>query len=138
MRSEEFKAALKTAVSTQYPAARVLNNSYETVKQSRYISQMICSSVISVMAFFVLLIALVVIASNIINYIQENMKNLGALKAVGYTSRQLIGSLLIQFEGISLSAAAAGVGFILFSFTIACLLSLKIRKITPRELLSGE
>lgn len=108
--SEEFKAALKTAVSTQYPAVRVLNNSYETVKQSRYISQMICSSVISVMAFFVLLIALVVIASNIINYIQENMKNLGALKAVGYTSRQLIGSLLIQFEGISLSAAAAGVG----------------------------
>ena len=32
----------------------------------------------------------------------------------------------------------AGIGLILFTFAIACLLSLKIRKIAPRELLVGE
>ncbi len=64
----------------------------------------------SAMAFFVLLIALIVISSNIINYIQVNLKNLGALKGVGYTSSQLIYSLLLQFWGLTLFAAIAGIG----------------------------
>ena len=42
-------------------------------------------------------IAIVVIVSNIINYIQINIKNLGALKAVGYTSGQLVLSFLFFF-----------------------------------------
>ena len=105
-----FEADLKTAVSGQFPETRAVSNSYALVTQSRYISQMICSGIMSAMAFFVLLIALIVIASNIINYIQVNMKDLGALKAVGYTSRQLVGSLLVQFLGLCLAAAVAGAG----------------------------
>ena len=85
-------------------------NSYVLVTTSRYISQMICSGIVSAMAFFILLIALVIIASNIVNYIQENMRNLGALKAVGYTSGQLVGSLMLQFLGISLLMAVLGTG----------------------------
>lgn len=106
--SERFESTLKNAVSAQYPTVRTVSNSYALVSQSRYISQMICSGIISAMAFFILLIALVVIASNIINYIQENMKSLGALKAIGYTSRQLICTLVLQFGGLTLAAAAAG------------------------------
>lgn len=34
--------------------------------------------------------------------------------------------------------AAAGVGLVLFAFGMLCLLSLKIKKITPKTLLSGE
>ena len=108
--SENYEAMLKNAVSSEYQSIRTASNSYALVSQSRYISQMICSSVISAMAFFILLIALVVMASNIVNYIQENMKNLGALKAVGYTSRQLIASLQLQFLGLFLIAAVAGAG----------------------------
>lgn len=104
------EADLKTAVSDRFPMARAASNSYALVAQSRYISQMICSGVISAMAFFVLLIALIVIVSNIINYIGVNMKDLGALKAVGFTSGQLIGSLQVQFLGLSLLAALAGAG----------------------------
>ncbi|NBI63597.1 ABC transporter permease [Clostridiales bacterium] len=107
---EDFEAMLNNKLSAKYPELRVLSNSYALVSKSRYISQMICSGVVSAMAFFVLLIALVVIASNIIHYIQENMKNLGALKAMGYTSRQLMASLQLQFLGISLIAATAGAG----------------------------
>ncbi len=115
--SEDFESMLNNAFSTKYPEVRLLSNSYETVSQSRYISQMICAGIVSVMAFFVLLIALVVIVSNIRNDIQENMKELGALKAVGYTSGQLMGSLILQFVGISLAAAivGAGVSYALFS-----------------------
>ncbi len=109
--SEDYDAMLKEAVSSRYPAARTTSNTYDLVSRSRYISQMICSGIMSAMAFLILLIALVVIASNIINYIQENMKNLGALKAVGYTSRQLVSSLLMQFTGVSLLVALVGAGF---------------------------
>lgn len=123
--SENYETMLKNAVSSQYPAAFAASNSYVLVSQSRYISQMICSGILSAMAFFILLIALVVIASNIVNYIHEDMKNLGALKAVGYTSRQLISSLQMQFGGLSLIAAVVGVGisYCLFPFVNTMMIS---------------
>ncbi|MDE6441156.1 MAG: FtsX-like permease family protein [Clostridia bacterium] len=105
-----FEADLKSAVSGSFPNAGMISNGYDMVVQARYISQGICSSVISAMALFVLLIALVVIVSNIANYIQVNIKNLGALKASGYTSRQLICSLLLQLLGLTLITAILGAG----------------------------
>lgn len=108
--SEAFETMLNTEASEKFPDARMASNSYALVSQSRYISQMVCSGIISAAAFFVLLVALAVIVSNIVNYIQENMKNLGALKALGYTSRQLAASLLLQFSGLALLAALAGAG----------------------------
>lgn len=103
-----YEAKIKAIVSENFPNTQMASNCYDIVAQSRYISQGICSVIMSVMAFFVLMIALVVIISNIINYIQVNIKNLGALKAVGYTSRQLVCSLLLQFLGLTFLAALAG------------------------------
>lgn len=124
-KSQNFEAMLKNSVSSHYPSVRTVSNSCTLVSQSRYISQMICSGIMSAMAFFILLIALVVIASNIANYIQVNMKNLGALKSVGYTGRQLICSLLLQFVSISLIAAIGGIGvsYCLFPFVNAMMIS---------------
>lgn len=123
--SENLEAALKSILSAEFPRLMITSNSYMLVSTSRYISQMICSGIVSAMAFFVLLIALVVIASNIVNYIQENMKNLGALKAVGYTSAQLVHSLLAQFLGISLLAAILGIGlsYLLFPYVNTMMIS---------------
>jgi len=108
--SLNYEASLKSVVSEKYPNITMASNSYGIVSVSRYVSQMICSGIMAAMAFFILLIALVVIVSNIINYIQVNMKNLGALKAVGYTSGQLIQSLMLQFLGMTFIAAAVGIG----------------------------
>lgn len=108
--SSEYEASLKGAVSKQYPNITMESNTYNIVSQSRYISQMIYSQIISAMAFFVLLIAFVVIVSNITNYIQNSMKNLGILKAMGYTSGQLVRSLLLQFSSLTLIAAVIGTG----------------------------
>ena len=105
---EDISSELKDAISKKFPEVVVTGNNYKMVTTSRYISQMICAGILSVMAFLVLLIGVVVIASNIANYIQENMQNLGALKAVGYTGGQLIVALLAQFAGISTIAAVIG------------------------------
>ena len=103
-----FEAELKSTISERFPNVMMVSNSYDIVAQARYVSQGICSGILSTMAFLVLLIALVIIASNIVNYIQVNMQNLGALKATGYTSRHLILSLLLQFSGLTLIAALVG------------------------------
>ncbi len=107
--SEEFEALLADAVSSRYPGVRILSNSYTTVSQSRYISQMICAGILSAMACIVTLIALVVISSGVMNDIQENMKMLGALKAIGYQSRQIIAALLLQYSGLTLPASVLGI-----------------------------
>lgn len=103
-----YEAKLKAIVSESFPNTQMASNCYDIVAQSRYISQGICSVIMSVMAFLVLLIAIVVIVSNIINYIQINIKNLGALKAVGYTSGQLVLYFLLQFLGLAFIAALVG------------------------------
>ncbi|MDE7384861.1 MAG: ABC transporter permease [Anaeroplasmataceae bacterium] len=103
-----YESKLKASVSEQFPNTRMISSCYDVVVQARYIAQSICSVIVSVMAFFVLLIAIVVIISNIINHIQVNIKNLGALKAVGYTSKQLVCSLLLQFLGLTTLATIVG------------------------------
>ena len=108
--SESFEAMLCDAFTAQYSGVYYASNSYELVSSSRYVSQMVSSAILSAMAFLVLFIVLVVISSNIVNYVQTNLKNLGALKAVGYTSTQLICSLLLQFLGLTLIAAIVGTG----------------------------
>ena len=108
--SENFEAMLQNAVSLKYPGILTLSNSYMLVSATRYVSQMICSAIVIAMAFIVTLITLVVIGSNVINYIQENMKNLGVLKAAGYRSGQIVFALLLQFAGISIMTAAIGAG----------------------------
>lgn len=116
--SEDYKTLLNNIMSSQYPTVDTVSNSYTLVSQARYVSQMVCSSIMSAMAFFILLIVLASIISNISNYIIENMKNLGTLKAIGYTSSQLICSLLLQFWGLTLIIAIIGVGgsYCLFPF----------------------
>ena len=108
--SEDFEATLKSEISSRFPELRTESNSYEMVSSSRYISQMICSSIISVMGFLVALIGLVIIFSNVSNDIQRNMKDLGALKAIGYKSSQMIAALLVQFLSVSLITAIVGIG----------------------------
>lgn len=108
--NRSFESDLKATVAEHFPQNYVVSNSYDIVSQARYIAQGICSIILVIMAFIVLLIAVVVIASNIVNYIQVNMKNLGTLKAVGYTSWQLIAALLIQFLSLTLFAAIIGAG----------------------------
>ncbi|MDE6421338.1 MAG: ABC transporter permease, partial [Lachnospiraceae bacterium] len=107
-KSEEMKTLLLDSMTEAFPDVMFVSNSYEEVSESRYISSMICAGILSVMAFLVLLIGVAVIASNVANTIQDQMQNLGALKAVGYRSRQLVSSFVMQLVVISVLAAVIG------------------------------
>lgn len=107
-KNKEMDSLLLEEISKAFPDTAVYHNCYSDVWTARYISPMICAGVMSAMACLVLLIGVVVISSNVVHMIQEQMQNLGALKAVGYTSRQLIVSLLAQFAGITVVTGALG------------------------------
>lgn len=55
------------------------------------------------------IVIILMLANTISNYVKENMKLIGALKALGYTSHDIILALLIQFVSISLVASIIGV-----------------------------
>lgn len=61
---------------------------------------------ISILIFLVIILMLV---NCISNYIKENMKTLGALKAIGYTSGNIKASLLMMFGMLGVTGAVIGV-----------------------------
>ncbi len=108
-KSEATEAEIADLILDEFPGTNMVTNSYGLVSSSRYISQSICAAILSAMAFLITLIAVVVISSNVMNYIHEDMQNLGALKAIGYKSGQLVTALITQFSVIALITSAVGI-----------------------------
>lgn len=60
-------------------------------------------------ALILIVIAVIVIRFAILSYIESNYKNLGVMEAAGYTSKDLIGILIVQFVSISVVGAIIGI-----------------------------
>ena len=69
-------------------------------------------------ALIVIGIVMLMIFNNISNYIKENIKTLGALKALGYTSKDLKKSLIVQFSILSIIGLVLGIicGYLFMPF----------------------
>lgn len=67
------------------------------------------TAILIVFALIMVVISLIVIRFQILEHIEDNMQNIGVLKANGYTSWQIISALLLQFMLISLGAAIPGI-----------------------------
>lgn len=61
-------------------------------------------------AFIVALVALLVMRFRIVNSIEQDMRNIGALEAVGHTSRQVRAGYMLHFLIVSLIGSVAGIG----------------------------
>ena len=81
----------------------------DTVISNRtFISLIIVISFI-VLTAVVLLVVLFMLISSISNYIRENIKTLGALKAIGYTSNDIRVSVMLLFLILSFAGALGGI-----------------------------
>jgi putative ABC transport system permease protein len=76
---------------------------------SRTAMPMISALFIVMFALILLIVGSIVIRFRINNDIEESMANIGALKAVGYTSRQIILSIIMQFGLIALIGGVMGI-----------------------------
>ena len=59
-------------------------------------------------ALIIIGIVMLMISNNISNYIRENIKSLGVLKAMGYTTKDIRKSLLLQFCILTISGLIVG------------------------------
>lgn len=112
----ETAAELAEAFAEAFPDAAISSTSYASVRQSRYISQMITAGVLGAAACFILLVCVVVAASNTANRIQQTMPQLGVLKGIGYTGADLIRSFAAQYSVLSLLAGITGAALSYLAF----------------------
>ena len=91
------------------PFAQLGGAELETMTSSRtFIGLIIAVSMLVLTSLLVVALAMM-LANSISNYIKENMKTLGALKAIGYTGSDIKSSLVIWFSVIAFLASAVGI-----------------------------
>ncbi|MDF2544699.1 MAG: transporter permease [Herbinix sp.] len=83
--------------------------SYSMAKSARTLTAGIGSMIIVAFSIIIVLVSLIVIRFRIRNSIDEDIQNIGTLKAIGFTSKQIILSILLQFIGISMLSVFAGI-----------------------------
>jgi putative ABC transport system permease protein len=82
--------------------------SHAGFKDTRVFIPTIVSLMIVALAAILLVISLIVVSYRIINSIEEDMTNIGALKAIGYSSGQVVSSIVAQFMGLVVLGALSG------------------------------
>ena len=80
------------------------------VKLMRTMMPGITAAVLTIFATLIVLVSLLVIRFRIRNSIEENITDIGALKAVGYTGSQLLWATILQFCLVALVGVIMGIG----------------------------
>ncbi|MEK4628957.1 FtsX-like permease family protein [Solibacillus sp. FSL R7-0682] len=70
----------------------------------------VISMILVAFACIIVFVSLIVIKYRVSNSIEDGMTNIGVLKAIGYTNKQIITSFILQFVLIASSASVIGVG----------------------------
>lgn len=81
----------------------------QLVKISRVFMSSIVAVMIMALAAIIAAVCLIVVRFRISNSIEEDMTKIGSLKAIGYTSSQIILSIVIQFLLIAAAGSIAGI-----------------------------
>ncbi len=79
------------------------------IKGSRTMMATIISVMMVAFSAIIAAVCLIVVRYRIGNSIEEDMVKIGSLKAMGYTTRQIILSMVIQFSLIALSGSVLGI-----------------------------
>ena len=81
----------------------------ELVKNVSTLTINIVATILVAFAAIIVLVSLIVIRFRVSNSIEDGMANIGVLKAIGYTSGQILSSIILQFILIALSASVVGI-----------------------------
>ncbi|QTD43483.1 FtsX-like permease family protein [Sporosarcina sp. Te-1] len=79
------------------------------VKSVNGMTVTIIATILIAFAAIIVLISLIVIRFRVSISIEDGMANIGVLKAIGYTSKQILSSMILQFVFITFWASAAGI-----------------------------
>ncbi|WP_341299677.1 FtsX-like permease family protein [Lysinibacillus sp. FSL H8-0500] len=90
----------------------------ELVKSVTTLTINLLATILVAFAIIIVLVSLIVIKFQIANSIEDGVENIGVLKAIGYTSRQILSSMILQFIFIALCGSVIGIAlsYVLMSF----------------------
>lgn len=86
-----------------------ITSNYVTLKTGASVFVKIIMSILIAFSAIILLISLIVIRFSTTIHIENNIKNIGALEASGYTPRQLIAAILLEYGIIATSGYILGI-----------------------------
>lgn len=92
----------------------------DDAKQARTMIPTIVAMIVTAFSIILLAVSLIVIHFRIVNSIEEGMVNIGVLKSIGYKSRQIILSIVMQFGSLALAGSILG---IVLSFAVMPVIS---------------
>ncbi|MBR1861854.1 MAG: ABC transporter permease [Lachnospiraceae bacterium] len=81
----------------------------DTLSSKTFLSLILAASFLT-MTIIIVVVIVLMLSNSIANYIRENMKTIGALKAIGYTGRVIIGSLFALFVFMACVGSLVGAG----------------------------
>jgi len=81
----------------------------ELVEMSRCMMATMISVMMVVFSMIIVIVCLLVVRFRIVNSIEEDIMKIGSLKAIGYTSRQIILSVILQFLLLAGMGSLAGI-----------------------------
>ena len=105
----EFRIKNRNELLKINPVAITTGFDIDTVISSRTFIGLILAVSFLVITSLVVAAVAMMLANCISNYIKENMKTLGALKAVGYTGKDIKGSLVFWFFVLSVLGSVLGI-----------------------------
>lgn len=81
----------------------------ELVKNVNTLTINLIATILVAFSAIIVLVSLIVIKFRVSNSIEDGMVNIGVLKSIGYTSRQILTSILLQYIMIALNASVVGI-----------------------------
>ena len=83
------------------PSTMLVTIDLELIQLSRCMMASMISAMMVMFALIIVIVCLLVVRFRIVNSIEEDIMKIGSLKSVGYTSRQIILSVILQFSLIA-------------------------------------
>jgi putative ABC transport system permease protein len=105
---EITKANTLLSISTDL-TNRLLSFDLSITKLSRVMMSSIMSIMVVAFAAIIVAVCIIVVRFRIGNSIEDDMTNIGSLKAIGYTSRQIVFSIVCQFGLIAFAGSILGI-----------------------------
>lgn len=117
--SGDFEGEFVNLVSQnpEYVSSNSILLNYENMKTGTTMTIIIIMMMLIFFAALVIIISMVVIRFNVITHIEEDIKNIGSMKAIGFTNRMIQNALILEFLvittlgfliGIAISVAGSG------------------------------
>lgn len=109
--AEKFEAEYTKNIKEKITDPTFINSTmnFESFAMGTSIFMIIISIILVSFAFIIISIALIVINFTIVTHIERNINNIGSLEALGYTSRDMINSIIIEFLIVSIVGVGVGI-----------------------------